>query len=65
MRPVMSASFGNILYTGPLGTALIPKIYSNMLCCVHLIAAAEVLMVGKHVSPFLDESPFLCVTIFG
>jgi 3-hydroxyisobutyrate dehydrogenase-like beta-hydroxyacid dehydrogenase len=44
----MRASFGNILYTGPLGTALIPKIYSNMLCCVHLLAAAEVLMVGEY-----------------
>ena len=43
----MKSSFGNVLYTGPMGTALIPKVFSNMLTCVHLIAAAECLMVGE------------------
>ena len=43
----MTSSFGNVLYTGPMGTALIPKVFSNMLTCVHLVAASEVLMVGK------------------
>jgi hypothetical protein len=30
-----------------MGTALIPKVFSNMLTCVHLVAAAEVMMVGE------------------
>lgn len=47
VRPIMTSSFGNVLYTGPMGTALIPKVFSNMLTCVHLVAAAEVMMVGK------------------
>ena len=43
----MKASFQNVLYTGPLGTAMIPKVFSNLLCAVNIIAAAEAMMVAK------------------
>ena len=44
---MMEASYQTVIYTGKLGTALIPKVLSNMLTCVHIIAAGEVMMVGK------------------
>ncbi len=47
MRPLFEASYQTILYTGKLGTALIPKVLSNMLCCVHLLAMGESLLIGK------------------
>ena len=47
VRPLMKASFQNVLYTGPLGTAMIPKVFSNLLCAVNIIAAAEAMMVAK------------------
>ena len=37
----------NVLYTGAMGTALIPKVLSNMLTCVHNLAMGEAFMVGK------------------
>ena len=43
----MKASFQNVLYTGPLGTAMIPKVFSNLLCAVSVIAAGEAMMVAK------------------
>ena len=43
----MKASFQNVLYTGPLGTAMIPKVFSNLLCAVNIIAAGEAMMVAK------------------
>ena len=43
----MKSSFQNVLYTGPLGTAMIPKVFSNLLCAVNIIAAGEALMVAK------------------
>jgi len=47
LRPMMKASFQNVLYTGPMGTAMIPKVYSNLLCAVNIIAAGEAMMVAK------------------
>ena len=47
LRPMMKASFQNVLYTGPLGTAMIPKVFSNLLCAVNIIAAGEAMMVAK------------------
>ena len=44
---MMKASFQNVLYTGPLGTAMIPKVFSNLLCAVNIIAAGEAIMVAK------------------
>ena len=46
-KPVLDASYSTVLYTGGVGTAMIPKVVSNMLCCVQVIAMGEVLMVGK------------------
>jgi len=47
IRPLMRASFHNVLYTGPFGTATIPKVFSNLLCAVNMIAAGEAMMVAK------------------
>lgn len=47
VRPLMKASFHNVLFTGPVGTAMIPKVFSNMLCAINIIAAGESLMVAK------------------
>ena len=49
VKPVLDASYSTVLYTGGVGTAMIPKVVSNMLCCVQVIAMGEVLMVGKYV----------------
>ena len=42
----MEASYSTVMFTGRLGTAMIPKVVSNMLCCVQVIALGEMLMVG-------------------
>ena len=47
MMPMMEDIYCNVLYTGAMGTALIPKVLSNMLTCVHNLAMGEVFMVGK------------------
>ena len=31
IMPIMNAVYTNVLYTGPLGTANIPKVFSNVL----------------------------------
>ena len=36
-----------MIYTGGHGTALIPKVLSNMLVAVNIVAAGEALMIGK------------------
>ena len=50
----MDASYSTVMYTGGIGTAMIPKVVSNMLCCVQVVAMGEVLMLGKlaHVKHF-------------
>lgn len=35
------------MYTGGIGTAMIPKVASNMLCCIEVVAMGEMLMVGE------------------
>ena len=47
MFPLMEAVFHNVQYTGKLGTALIPKVLSNGLAALNMIAASEVLMICK------------------
>lgn len=47
LMPMMEDIYCNVLYTGVMGTALIPKVLSNMLTCVHNLAMGEVFMVGK------------------
>ena len=46
VKPVLAASYGTTMYTGKVGTAMIPKVVSNMLCCVQVVAMGEVLMLG-------------------
>jgi len=45
--PLIKCSFHIVLYTGKLGTALIPKAISNNFTCLQLIAASEALMIAK------------------
>jgi len=45
--PLMESIYCNVIYTGKMGTALIPKVLSNMLTCVHNQAMGEVFMIGK------------------
>jgi len=47
MLPLLEDIYCNVLYTGKMGTALIPKVLSNMLTCVHNQAMGEVFMIGK------------------
>ena len=47
MRPMIESLYCNVLYTGKIGTALIPKVLSNMLTCVHNLAMGEVFMIAK------------------
>merc|ERR1712037_906226 len=47
MMPMMEDIYANVIYTGKMGTALIPKVLSNMLTCVYNLAMGEVFMVGK------------------
>ncbi len=46
VKPILEASFSNVMYTGGIGTAMIPKVMSNMLCCVNCLAMGEILMIG-------------------
>lgn len=48
MMPVLEASYMTVFYVGPtVGTAMVIKVVSNMLCCVHVVAMGEALMLGK------------------
>ena len=47
VKPVLDASYSTVLYTGGVGSAMIPKVVSNMLCFLQVVAMGEVLMVGK------------------
>merc|ERR1712080_393182 len=53
IRPVLDASYSNVLFTGPLGTALVPKAISNTFAAMTCIAAAEALVVCKRAG--MDE----------
>lgn len=47
VKPLMTASFQTAIYTGEFGTATIPKVMSNMLTVVNIIALGEVMMIAK------------------
>jgi len=53
IRPILDASYHNVLFTGPLGTALIPKAISNTFASMICIAAAEALIICKRAG--MDE----------
>lgn len=46
-RPLLDASFANVLYMGPMGTATVAKVLSNMFAGAHVVLAGEALMVAK------------------
>ena len=46
MKPVLDASYNSVMYTGALGTAMIPKVLSNMLCGLQVCAMAEAMFIG-------------------
>ena len=60
-KPILEASYSTVMYTGGVGTAMIPKVVSNMLCCVQVIAMGEVLMVGKLFILFHYRVTFSCI----
>jgi len=47
VRPVLDASYSSVMYTGGLGTAMIPKVLSNMLCGLQVCAMAEAMLIAK------------------
>ncbi len=46
-RPAFQAMGRQILHMGPLGSAAVMKVITNMLAFVHLVAAGEALMLAK------------------
>ncbi|XP_042227136.1 2-hydroxy-3-oxopropionate reductase-like isoform X2 [Homarus americanus] len=48
VMPLLDASYIKVFYVGDtVGAAMVIKVVSNMLCCVHVIAMGEALMLGK------------------
>ena len=45
--PALQAMGGEVLHMGPLGSASIIKVITNMLAFIHLVAAGEALMLAK------------------
>lgn len=46
-RPALEAMGGEIFHMGPLGSAALIKVITNMLAFIHLVAAGEALMLAK------------------
>jgi 3-hydroxyisobutyrate dehydrogenase len=46
-RPALAAMGGLIIHMGPLGSAAVIKVITNMLAFVHLVAAGEALMLAR------------------
>ena len=46
-RPAFAAMGGEVLHIGPLGSASVIKVITNMLAFVHLVAVGEALMLAK------------------
>ena len=61
-QPILSASYSSVMYTGGLGTAMIPKVLSNMLCGLQVCAMAEAMLIGekreREISPFFPYFPY-------
>ena len=47
VKPILTASYSSVMYTGGLGSAMIPKVLSNMLCGLQVCAMAEAMMIGE------------------
>ena len=46
-RPALDAMGGELFHMGPLGSAAVIKVITNMLAFIHLVAAGEALMLAK------------------
>jgi len=46
-RPAFAAMGGEIIHMGPLGSAMLIKVITNMLAFIHLVADGEALMLAK------------------
>ena len=46
-QPALAAMGGEIFHMGPLGSAAVIKVITNMLAFIHLVAAGEALMLAK------------------
>lgn len=46
-RPALEAMGGQVLHMGPLGSASLVKVITNLLAFVHLVAAGEALMLAR------------------
>ena len=46
-RPALEAMGGQIFHMGPLGSAAVIKVITNMLAFIHLVADGEALMLAK------------------
>ncbi len=46
-RPAFAAMGGEIIHMGPLGSAMLIKVITNMLAFIHLVAAGEALMLAR------------------
>ena len=46
-RPALESMGGEIFHMGPLGSAAVIKVITNMLAFIHLVAAGEALMLAK------------------
>src|SRR5690606_6628432 len=47
VQPALAAMGGEILHMGPLGSAAVIKVITNMLAFIHLVADGEALMLAK------------------
>ncbi|XP_068210625.1 2-hydroxy-3-oxopropionate reductase-like [Palaemon carinicauda] len=47
MNPILEASYSGIFYVGPIGSAMMVKVVSNMLAAVNIVSMGEVLMLAK------------------
>ena len=65
-KPILEAIGGEVIILGPVGSASIAKIITNMLAFVHLWALGEGLMFGKQagmqVGPLFDAILKSCGT---
>ncbi len=46
-RPALEAMGGKVFHMGPLGSASVIKVITNMLAFIHLVAAGEAMMLAK------------------
>ncbi len=54
--PVFEAIGGKVFYIGPLGSASVIKVITNMLAFIHLVAAGEALMLARRAGLDLAQS---------